>query len=730
MTHKISNFFLLFVLIAVFLISNGCDSITDPDQVTDPTIPDTYGDPVWQDEFDLETLDDSKWGYDLGYGSDGWGNDEWQLYTNSSDNIRVEDGNLVISAVWDSSYTAPGKRDDSITSARIKTQNKFSFKYGKVRAKIKAPTGTGMWPAFWMLGNNIETAGWPNCGEIDIMEISPLLHGENTTMSTMHWWDESLGDAGAYNTYGTSYDLNESLSDDYHIYEVEWDEQRIMGKIDNITYFTKVIDPITMNEFFQNYFLIFNVAVGGNLGGTPNDSTVWPQEMFVDWIRVFQPEQIPIDSFGIFTEETPVDAGLEIGVNAEIYVWENTLTAGTLDPIEGVDVISWQTTGSTWFGGGISSNTPVDLSTFEDGTLNFQMKMPENVTFKIGITDTQGNENYVLFPANQTAYGLVRNGEWGQAIIPVSELKGSVDLQSLSYEFAILEQGGVQCEFAIDDIYYDSAGLTATSVSFDADTYSLDDTSAEITVIDEDAASTTVSTDLSNGTETISIEITLDENGFGTGTINFGPTDDPNDTIAIVAGGSITISYTDSNGTVRTDSASIDGGSGATYIGIYSESHTEQMLAYTAIINSADWSGNSTVPDEQSTAVTPVDGTYVLSVEYTDTGATWGGIAFDFGSADISAYSTLVLSIDTSGISGLAHLGIKLEDSLQSSTEVDLFSFTPTISGNWATYEIPLSVFPGANLTDVKYLGLWNPQDDTATLTFGTLYFDDIHLLD
>jgi len=721
----IYRLFKIIMLVAfITVLFTGCDNITDPDPVPDPTIPVNY-ELVWEDNFDQETLDDTYWDFDLGYGGDGWGNDEWQLYTDSPDNIRVEDGNMVISALCPSGL--PDKRDGSVTSARVKTQNKISFKYGKIQASIKAPTGTGMWPAFWMLGNSFESAGWPYCGEIDIMEISPLLHGNNTTMCTMHWWDDAND---SYSSYGTTYDLNESLSDDYHVFEVEWDEQRVIGKIDDITYYTKILDPITMSEFLQNFFLIFNVAVGGNLGGAPDETTEWPQQMLVDWVRVYQNEEdlIPIDTFGIFTDETPVDAGLEIGVNAEIYVWENTLTSGTIPPYEGAGVLTWQSAGAGWFGAGISSTMPVDLSTFEQGTLKFMMKMPDNVTFKIGISDTQGNESYVEFPAGQTTYGLVRDGNWGQAIIPISDIQGSVNLQMISYEFIILEENGANCEFAIDDIYYDGGGTTAGSVSFDADSYTVDDTVAEIAIMDEAAANTTISVSVDNGTDAISIDIILDAGGEGIGTLNFGPTNDDTDTIAIIAGGSITASYTDAGGTARMDTANISGGA-VSAAGIYSESHTDVTIPYSQIINSADWSGNSTVPDEQSTAVTPVDGAYVLSVEYSDQGIGWGGVAFDFGSADISAYSTLVLSIDTSAMSGLAHYGIKFEDNSTGNTEVDLFSYTPAISGNWATYEIPLSAFPGADLTDLKYLGLWNPMDAGSTLIFGTLYFDDIHLL-
>jgi beta-glucanase (GH16 family) len=726
MVIKTRTLILAAVIVLVFF---GCDKVTAPKPVPDTTVPTNYV-LIWADEFEQAspTPDPNKWGYDLGYGSDGWGNDEWQQYTNDPENVKVQDGNLVISAVWDSvNYPVPGKRNGSITSARVNTKNKFSFKYGLAQARIKPPTGTGMWPAFWMLGSNHDTAGWPQCGEIDIMEVSPLLHGSQTSMFAAHWWDE---DNNSHASYGRTKHLGEDLSDDYHIFEVEWDEQRIVGRIDGIIYFVKTIDPDTMDEFLRQFFLIFNVAVGGNLGGAPDASTEWPQNMYVDWVRVYQSEEslIPIESFGLFTDETPVDDALTIGVNAEIYVWESTLAAGTIPPYEGPNVISWTTTGQGWFGGGISSNSPLDLSGFAEGNIKFMIKIPANVTFKIGINDAQGNENYVSFPANQTAFGLVRNGDWGQAVIPVSAIKGNVDLQTLSYEFMILEEQGTQCSFALDDIYWDGGGAAASWVSLDADSYAADAAGATISMFDFGAAGDPVTVSVSNGRETISLGLTLDATGYGTGSLHFGPTNDATDTIALTPGGSVTVSYTDANGTVRTDMATIEGGSSPDTIGIYSESHTNPMLVYSQIINSADWSGNSAEPNEQSTAVTPVDGTYVLAVNFTDLGAGWGGIAFNFGSQDISSYATFVININKTAMPSMAKFGIKLEDNSGGNTEVNISSYTPVVNGNWLHYEIPLSHFPAVNLAQLKYIGLWNPLSSSNVFQFGTLYFDDIHL--
>jgi hypothetical protein len=164
-------------------------------------------------------------------------------------------------------------------------------------------------------------------------------------------------------------------------------------------------------------------------------------------------------TFGIFTDTTPVNGELEAGLTSEIYVWEGTLVDGTIPPYEGENGITWQTTGSGWFGAGILPVQPLNLSNFNEGTLKFMIKIPAGVTFKIGVIDNWGNQNYVTFPANQTTYGLVRDGEWGQASIPVSDLRGvAIDMRMLSYAFVILEESGAACEFGLDDIYYEGGG--------------------------------------------------------------------------------------------------------------------------------------------------------------------------------------------------------------------------------------------------------------------------------
>jgi beta-glucanase (GH16 family) len=727
MTRKILFRFLLICIVPILF---SCESISDPEEIND-TIPSADYKLIWSEEFNQESteLDPTKWNIEEGYGQDGWGNDEWQLYTNSQENVRVEDGNLIITTKWDSdNYANPGKRDGSITSGRINTKDKFSLKYGKIQARIKPPRSAGMWPAFWMLGSNYDTIGWPQCGEIDIMEMSSFYHNENTTMCTIHWEED-----GQRIYYGTTKEFDYSLAEDFHIFEVEWDAEKIVGRIDNITYFVKTIDQETMSEFQNDFFIILNNAVGGNLGGAPDNSTDWPQEMLVDWVRAYQLEDTSsqVETIGIFTDETDVDANLVVGADAEIYVWENTLSPGSIEPYEGSVGMTWLTTGVGWFGGGIKANQPLDLSNFEAGYLNFMIKMPAAVTFEIGINDINGGESFVSFPANETAYGLTRDGEWGRASIPMQELASSVDLHSTDYVFMFRESEGIQCHFAIDDIYYSGGGSVASNISLNASSYPVDSANASFTIIDEGFANSSVMVTIDNSLTSFDTEIELDANGNGSGIIEFVAVDGSQISIEFVPGANLTVSFTDSNNMLKSSSAFMEQEQEETEgMGIFSETHTNPILSYSQIINSADWSGNIGEPDVESTEVTPLDGSYVLAVDFIDLGADWGGIAFDFSSTsqDASAYNSLNFAINKSQMTSLVHLGIKFEDQANNETEIDIASFTPEEDGDWMLYSIPMTSYSNIDFTNLKYLGVWSPKDAGNNLIFGKLFLDNIYL--
>ena len=241
---------------------------------------------VWSDEFNGASLDQTKWSYEIGNGNNGWGNGEWEYYTDRAQNCNIGNGILTITALKEN-YGG-----FNYTSARIKTQNKFSFKYGKIEARIKLPYGKGMWPAFWMLGDNVISVGWPACGENDIMEMvggsgkttSGTVLSDSTVYGTAHWSNN-----GVHAQYGNSYSLKSGkFSDDFHTFSVTWDRKQIVWYVDGVAYNSIDITPAGLSAFQNKFFIILNLAVGGSWPGYPDNSTIFPQTLNVDYVRVYQ----------------------------------------------------------------------------------------------------------------------------------------------------------------------------------------------------------------------------------------------------------------------------------------------------------------------------------------------------------------------------------------------------------------------------------------------------------
>ena len=232
---------------------------------------------VWQDEFDGpagQSPDASKWAFDLGRGAngDGWGNQELQVYTDLPENISLDgDGNLAITALNQGGYT----------SGRVKTKDIFEQAYGRFEARIKLPWGRGIWPAFWMLGANIDETPWPQCGEIDILEY----RGQEPTR--VHGSLHGPGYSGG-TPVTKSYSLNNDRFDnDFHVFAVEWSQGVINFYVDDIVY-QQVTSDDTPGEWVYNqpFFMLLNLAVGGNFVGPPNSETRFPQTLLVDYVRV------------------------------------------------------------------------------------------------------------------------------------------------------------------------------------------------------------------------------------------------------------------------------------------------------------------------------------------------------------------------------------------------------------------------------------------------------------
>jgi len=241
---------------------------------------------VWSDEFggaDGTAPDASKWAIQTGGG--GWGNNELEYYTARPQNVQVSGGNLIITAIKED-YTGADGIARHYTSARLQTKGLFTQQYGRFEARIQIPKGQGMWPAFWMLGNNIDTAGWPACGETDIMENigkePSIVHG------TLH--------ARGYppEGYTAAYTLRngQNFADDFHIFAAEWEPQQIRLYVDGTLYATDTqsASPAPASWPFdgQPFFMLLNLAVGGKWPGDPDSTTRFPQQMLVDYVRVYQ----------------------------------------------------------------------------------------------------------------------------------------------------------------------------------------------------------------------------------------------------------------------------------------------------------------------------------------------------------------------------------------------------------------------------------------------------------
>lgn len=231
-----------------------------------------------QDEFDTNgDLNSSLWNFDIGTGDNGWGNNELQYYTNRQENAVVQNGVLIMTA----------KQEDfngsSYTSSRILTKGKFDQAYGRFEARIRLPYGQGIWPAFWLLGADIDEVGWPQCGEIDIMEN----RGQEPTLinGTVHGPGYSAAES-----IGKGYELEDDRFDTgFHIFGIEWGPEYINFYVDDVLYNQITPEDVTGEWVYDHpFFIIINIAVGGDYVGAPNAETVFPQTMLVDYVRVYK----------------------------------------------------------------------------------------------------------------------------------------------------------------------------------------------------------------------------------------------------------------------------------------------------------------------------------------------------------------------------------------------------------------------------------------------------------
>ncbi|WP_457421034.1 glycoside hydrolase family 16 protein [Roseateles sp. P5_E7] len=461
--------------------------------VTSPVI----GKLLWSEEFNGASLDTTLWTATTGNGCQiglcGYGNQELQYYSPNNlsiANVPFEPGTRALAIT--------AKREtigsNQFTSGKLDTSGKVQVKYGMVEVRMASPkVGVGLWPAAWMLGTSPQS--WPRKGEIDIMEQGgrqpaglPAVSPEQFVGSNVITFadaacvpgNESCAASTAWQTKNWV-TPSRSLANRFVTYRLYWTDTQIrFSLIDNgreLDMYKAPISTVGSPALQEPFYLLLNLAVGGNFtpAATPAQITApLPGTAYVDYVRVYEldgkgevklgigitPE---VGKFGVFTDNTPVNNKQVPGVSSDIYVWnQGSMTSGDLPPYEGSGVLAFKYFApGQWFGGSIQSRQVHDMSGFRNGNIKLKIKAPANVAFKIGIYDTYTNQSSVTFPANTTAYGLVRNGEWGTATIPVAEIAGPlIALQSMLDLFQFFSVDGAlpgqQFQIAFDDIVWDS----------------------------------------------------------------------------------------------------------------------------------------------------------------------------------------------------------------------------------------------------------------------------------
>lgn len=487
LTTNILNSFL--TLILFFFINNTYAQI---------------GQLLWEDNFD--SFDTSVWNKDVGNGCQigicGWGNAELQWYAQNNVNIEPipgEPGNnaLVLEA---KNETISGH---SFTSGKVTTENNLSVHYGLIETRMKVPDlDTGLWPAIWLLGTANVT--WPAKGEIDMMEMGHKQSeranqgypnadvnnyvGANAIFSNA---DGSLGSIAGDVNYNTPYVTNSPLNNRFVICRLYWEPTQMRFTIeDNGVENDLYAAPLPFNangslsEFTEPFFMLMNLAVGGNFTDASTDAQITaplPAKFLIDYVRVYEwngygtvesnysTVQVQSGTFGVYTENTPTSNALAFGLDAEIYVWGGTLQANNncVAP-DGSDVLAWTNTNpNNWFGAGIAALNGINMINYiPNGQLRFKIKIPADINFRIGITDNNSNESWLTFPAFQTQYGLVRDGQWGEVTIPLIDFAGAIDFQNINYMFAISSLNGAfpsySFDMCIDDIVWEEEAQNCT----------------------------------------------------------------------------------------------------------------------------------------------------------------------------------------------------------------------------------------------------------------------------
>lgn len=435
-----------FFFAALTFLSVNCirkKSLTGPEA----TEPDQWA-LIWNDEFDGNVIDPAKWSHMIGDGTEygeqpGWGNNEQQYYTDHPANsgIKADDaGNSVLFIQAIEEQTG----DYEYTSAKLTTETLFTFRFGKVEARIRLPYSQGVWPAFWTLGSNKPEIGWPGCGEIDIMEMlggsEETVHGNIHYVNSDHEHDEDLGsstlDAGKY-------------SDAYHVYSIQWSPEKIQWLVDgDIFHEIEITDD--MKEFLRGHYLILNVAVGGYWPGYPDATSVFPQTIYVDYVRVYQdttltevPDAPPLDAdeetmgLGSSSAVAAIQSGFEAFQNIEIIKYGPASPDISVSTVaaDGETSILAVYPGGNWGGFWFELDAPIDMSEYHDGNLIVMLDVPANISdFEVKLESTGGfgSLNLLDYPSEPV------DDNYEKFIIPLADFAAlGLHLENLTIPFAL-----------------------------------------------------------------------------------------------------------------------------------------------------------------------------------------------------------------------------------------------------------------------------------------------------
>lgn len=453
-----------FTLALIMLLSGILLSCNKNDNDDSIEVPEGYS-LVWSDEFSGPSIDLSKWSYQTGDGTDyglpaGWGNNEKQIYTDIADNSYIKDDNgssvLAITALEDGS--------GGYTSARLTTKGQFSVRFGRIDVRAKMAEGKGLWSAIWMLGDNIDTIGWPGCGEVDITEV--IGHEPDISYSTLHY-------TNGQKKHGENRVTREltggSFSQGYHVFSLVWSPDAISFMVDGIES-QQIPIGSDMKEFQRSFYLLLNVAVGGNWPGDPDGTTLFPQSMMVDYIRVFSkdgmqvpgapPLDIDEETVGQVIEPNIGDHAIQTGFtflgNLAVISYGGggeplVLTSDTA--IDGEKSLVFDFPGGNWGGAYLELQDSRDLTGFTH--LKFSLNKPSSLV-KAEIKLESQTTNASVFLENYTGVPVAEGFE--EYTIPLADFTG-LDRTKVKIPFAIWNptnayQAYISATVLIDNVYF------------------------------------------------------------------------------------------------------------------------------------------------------------------------------------------------------------------------------------------------------------------------------------